>query len=310
MLGSLDLRVELVHFLAQLSTNGVDRSDTEVSRVAERAAEDVGEGGFRHGFICNARDLGAFTKNWLVEDRVFESQDQFVLASRNLLLLQICKRVISEQRPVGHRHGKEEPRIVVDELFVLTASGAENNVFWVSIILHPPLVNSIYEPPAADRCTLQHKLDIPIPKTIGEEGGQSRPCPAVDANDKGKLNAVAFGNEDEVVLSPQGQQNADQLSGREVVFFSSFVHHQAFLGKDLPHPLATLARLPCNRHLESLAYTVDFTSVFLVSVGPSDPSKTGKEPFRHRIDRVDGGLVCQLRAAGGDVEADEIFHRH
>ena len=203
MLGSLDLRVELVHLLAQLSTNGVDRSGTEVSRVAERAAEDVGKGGFRYGFICNALDLGTFTKNWLVEDRVFESQDQFVLASRNLLLLQICKYVISKQRLISHRYGKEESRIVVDKLFVLTASDTENNVFWISIILHPPLVNSIDEPTAADRCTLQHKLDIPIPKTIGEEGGQSRPYLAVDANDKGKLNIVAFENEDKVVLSPQ-----------------------------------------------------------------------------------------------------------
>lgn len=98
--------------------------------------------------------------------------------------------------------------------------------------------------------------------------------------------------------------------GRKVVFCPSFVHHQTFLGKDLRHPLAMLARLPCNRHLESLAYIVDFTSVLLVSVDPSDPSKAGKEPFRHRINRIDGGLVCQLRGARSNVEADKIFRRH
>jgi hypothetical protein len=107
----------------------VDRSGTEVSRVAERAAEDVGEGGLRHGFIHNAAELGAFMRNRSVENRVFESQDQFVLASRNLLHLHICKRVVAEQRLVSHRHGDKESRIVVDEPFVLTASGAENNVF-------------------------------------------------------------------------------------------------------------------------------------------------------------------------------------
>lgn len=116
--------------------------------------------------------------------RSSEWQNRFILASRNLLLLQICKRVISEQRLVGHCHGNEEFRIVEDEPFVPTASGAENNVFWVSIILHPPLVNSIDKPPAADWYTLQHKLDTPIPEIIGEEGGQSCRCSALDANDK------------------------------------------------------------------------------------------------------------------------------
>lgn len=71
---------------------------------------------------------------------------------------------------------------------MLTSCGAENNIFWVSIILHPSLVNLVDEPPATGGRTLQHKFDIPIPKTVNKEGGQSRPCLAVDADNKGKLD--------------------------------------------------------------------------------------------------------------------------
>ena len=94
------------------------------------------------------------------------------------------------------------------------------------------------------------------------------------------------------------------------MFCPSFVHHQTFLDKDLSYSLAMLARLPYKRHLKSLTYSIDFTSVLLIGVGPSDLSKTGKELFCHYIDRIDSGLVYQLRATHSNVEADKIFHRH
>ena len=243
MLGPLYFSVELVHLLAQLSPNGVNRRCAEISRIAERAAEDIREGRFRHGLIRGAGGLGAFAEDRLVESRVFESQNQLILASGNFLFLQICQRIVPKQRSVSHGHSEEECGIIVDEQIVLAACGAENDVFGISIVLHPPLVNLVDEPPASGGGSLQHKVNISIPKAVGEKGGQSCSCPAVDANNKGKLDAVTFRDEDEVVFVPQGQQNPGQVARLEVVLRSTLIHHQAFVGQNLPHPLTNVSDL-------------------------------------------------------------------
>jgi hypothetical protein len=45
-----------------------------------------------------------------------------------------------------------------------------------------------------------------------------------------------------------------------------------------------------------------------VNVGPGNTSKSGEEPFCHCIGRLGDEHVDQLGAAGGDVEAEKVFH--
>jgi hypothetical protein len=173
--------LDLVHLLAQLSTNGVDRGCTKVTSVAEGAAEDVGECGFGHGIVHQPPGLVAFAEDGLVEDRVLESQEHFVLSRRDLLLLQVCKGVIPKQRPVLHGHGEQKSSVIVDEQVVLATGGAKHNIFRVAVVLDPSLIDLVDEPPPLGGCTLQHQFDIAVTETVGEEGGKSRSCPAVDA---------------------------------------------------------------------------------------------------------------------------------
>lgn len=72
--------------------------------------------------------------------------------------------------------------------------------------------------------------------------------------------------------------------------------------------LAILARLSSNRHLESLAYIIDFTSILVVDIDSSDSSKSNKELFCYYINRVDSELIYQFRVANNDIEIDKIFY--
>ena len=95
---------------------------------------------------------------------------------------------------------------------------------------------------------------------------------------------------------------------------STFSHHQSLTSQDLLYSLTKLATglphydLTCS--IEGLSYIVDFTSLFLVSIGPSDPREPGKEPFHHSVDGIGRGNTSQHGTAGSDVEAEEVFHRH
>lgn len=49
-------------------------------------------------------------------------------------------------------------------------------------------------------------------------------------------------------------------------------------------------------------HIVHLTPLLLVRVCPGRTSETGKKALHHRVDRVDGGLVGQLRVTGSDVK--------
>ena len=83
------------------------------------------------------------------------------------------------------------------------AGGSEDDVFGVAVVLHPSLVNLVNQSPAAGRGTLQHQIDIPIPKAISKEGREPCPYPAVDTNNECKLDSIALDHVAEVVLRPQ-----------------------------------------------------------------------------------------------------------
>jgi hypothetical protein len=118
--------------------------------------------------------FGASAEDWVVKHCFPESQHQLILAGGNL---QIDKRLISKQRPIGHGHREEQRRVVVHKQFMLAPCSAKDDVFGISIVLHPSLVNLVDQPPATSRRTLQHKVDIPVLKAVGTEGRKSPTCP-------------------------------------------------------------------------------------------------------------------------------------
>ncbi|KAL9022901.1 MAG: hypothetical protein Q9196_007480, partial [Gyalolechia fulgens] len=112
--------------------------------------------------------------------RFLEPQRKFVLANRDLLLLEIIERFISEEGTIGDGHDQEERRVVVDELLVLSTRRVKHDILGVT----PP-----------PRHPLQHKVDVSIAKTAREKGTQSRPRPTVGSKDEGELYPIAFVDE-------------------------------------------------------------------------------------------------------------------
>lgn len=161
---------------------------------------------------------------------------------------------------------------------------------------------------------MQRQVDIPISKAISEEGGEPRPCPAVDTDDESELDSIAFGYVDKVVLHPQGQHQPNQVLLLEVVFRAAFVYLPGPRGSKPSVPTADISRLPSHAGddhvVRNSTYIVDFAPLLFVGLGPGDSSKAGEEPFGHGVDRIDSGYIGDLGAAGGDVEAQEVLHGH
>ena len=85
-------------------------------------------------------------------------------------------------------HSAEEYRVVVNEQVMLMTSSAKDNVFRILVSFYPPLVDFIDQPPAANKYTLQNKVNILILKAINKEGRKFRACLAIDINNKHKLD--------------------------------------------------------------------------------------------------------------------------
>jgi hypothetical protein len=71
----------------------------------------------------------------------------------------------------------------------------------------------------------------------GKKGTQSCTSPTVDTNDESELYPIALGNEDEIILRPECQESAIEVTGCKIVLGSTLVDNQSLLGEDLTHPL-------------------------------------------------------------------------
>ena len=60
-------------------------------------------------------------------------------------------------------------------------------------------------------------------------------------NDESGLDSIPLGNEDQVVLSSQGEDDTGEVLDSEVVLRSVLVDHDPFKSQISPHPLDPLA---------------------------------------------------------------------
>ena len=112
-----------VNTLSELPPDGVDRQATKIACVDHSALEDASERTLGHRFLSDATELCAFSKQWLAERCVLESEKDFVLSGGYLLPAYIIESIVSKQSAIGHSHGEEEAGVVVKETFVLFCSG-------------------------------------------------------------------------------------------------------------------------------------------------------------------------------------------
>ena len=64
----------------------------------------------------------------------------------------------------------------------------------------------------------------------------------------------------------------------------------------------------CSRYWPT--YVVDFTSLLLVGVSPSDLGESSEKPFSYYVNEVGSGYTDKLEPASGDIEAKEVLHSH
>ena len=79
----------------------------------------------------------------------------------------------------------------------------------------------------------------PVAKPTREEGTNACACPAVDVDDERRLDAIALGNEDQVVSRPQGTENPGQVSLSKVVVWSMFIDDDTLESQRTTDPLDT-----------------------------------------------------------------------
>ena len=70
-----------------------------------------------------------------------------------------------------------------------------------------------------------------------EEGANSRSCPAEDIDDERCLNAVALGDEDQVVTRPQGTEDSGEISLSKVVLRSMLLDNDSLPSQGAADPL-------------------------------------------------------------------------
>jgi len=104
-------------------------------------------------------------------------------------------------------------------------------------------------------------------------------------DDESELHTVTFGDEYQVVLHPQSEEESCEIAVREIVLQAMFVDDETFSGQGPSHLI------------------VHLTSFFLICLGAGDTGEASKEPLHHGVDRIDSGLNIYLRLARGDVES-------
>ena len=117
------------------------------------------------------------------------------------------------------------------------SSQVEDNISRVAVVLHPSLADIVDEPPSTTRKALQRKLDVPISKAARKEGPDSGNSPTVNKNDESERYPVAFGNENEIILHLESEENVGEVAGDKIMFGSSLLHNRALLGEDFANPL-------------------------------------------------------------------------
>lgn len=104
--------------------------------------ESLGSGRQLKSIITLAMHRCASAENWFIENWFLEAKHKFAITSWNLSCAKVGQGIVAIQGSVEESHRQQESGTVIDELVVLTASCTKDDVFWVSIVLHSPLIES------------------------------------------------------------------------------------------------------------------------------------------------------------------------
>ena len=85
------MRALTVNTFPKLPPDRVNRCATKIARTKKHLPKNLGESITGHWLISHPIFLGAFSKDGLPQSRVFESEDELVVAVRDPLLLHIRK---------------------------------------------------------------------------------------------------------------------------------------------------------------------------------------------------------------------------
>ena len=162
----------------------MDGGPAKVPSIGESALEDVLEGTFGHGIVRDTAGFGTLSKDRSFQGRIVESLNQLVFTLRDLLLADVLEIIKAKEGVIGNRHSEEETGILIEKLFVFLRcrpkSGRSvaisswkmhcrdagergvgigskddlHDVFWITVILHPALVDLVDESPATTVYTL------------------------------------------------------------------------------------------------------------------------------------------------------------
>ena len=211
--------------------------------------ENLGECSLGHRFVTDTMCFCAFAEDWFIENRVVETQNKFISPRWYLLRSKISQSFVAIQSFVEDSHGQQERSVIIDKFCVLTSSCTKDNIFWISVVLHPSLIDLVYQPPSFCRSSLQHELNVSITQAISEKGPKSCTSPTVDFDNECELDSITFWYENRIILCSQRYQNTCQISFTEVVLWLALVDHQAFHGQDFPHPLYLLELDACAQDI-------------------------------------------------------------
>ena len=80
----------------------------------------------------------------------------------------------------------------------------------------------------------------PITETSCKEGAEPGPRPAVNPQNESVLQPVSLRDENQIILSPKGNQNLGESGYGEIVFRLLYIRHQTLCSERYPDPLVTM----------------------------------------------------------------------
>jgi hypothetical protein len=147
-------------------------------------------------------------------------------------------------------------------------------------------------------------------RALREKCADARPSPAVDVNDEDTLNAVALGNEDQVVMRPQREKDASEVLYSKLVLRPVPVDNDSLASQGAADPLGYQSALPilCSP-VEIAEVELTLYTSLLSSSSVSVPVMRVKPAKNHscNVDGVNCGAFVESGLVGGNVEAEKVL---
>ena len=136
---------------------------------------------------------------------------------------------------------------------------SQNNILRISIVFDPPLVDLVNYFPRI-RCSLQHQLDISVPKATFKEGVDPGLYLVEDANEERKLNPIPLGYNHKIIFSLRGYHSPAQIGDCEAMLRPTYINLYTFGSENFTLPLLVIGEgITLGREQSDLLYTLRFS---------------------------------------------------